>query len=86
MTTSYNTLTSLKGKVEFELTHADDTKSKMVFTLDNQESPSTNIKMKINAFKGLVAKEENPMNLFMTGQIQLDGDMAFAMALQPLFV
>jgi putative sterol carrier protein len=32
-----------------------------------------------------IAKEANPVNLFMSGAMKIEGDMAFAMATQPLF-
>ena len=40
----------------------------------------------VQSFKGLMAKEENPINLFMSGRLQLEGDMAFGLSLQNLIV
>jgi putative sterol carrier protein len=33
----------------------------------------------------LMRKEANPVNLFMSGAMKIEGDMSFAMATQPLF-
>ena len=41
--------------------------------------------MKTTDSIALVRKETNPVNLFMSGQMKIDGDMAFAMSTQPLF-
>lgn len=86
ITSLYDNVSSLKGKVAFELTNKDDSKSLMNFTLNNQETPSVSIKMEMDSFKGLVAKEDNPINLFMSGKLKLEGDMALAMSLQTLIV
>jgi len=33
----------------------------------------------------LMRKETNPVNMFMSGAMKIEGDMAFAMGTQPLF-
>jgi hypothetical protein len=34
----------------------------------------------------MMQKKENPVNLFIAGGMQIEGDMQFSMATQPLFV
>jgi len=41
--------------------------------------------MKTTDSISLIRKETNPVNLFMSGQMKIEGDMAFAMSTQPLF-
>ena len=33
----------------------------------------------------LMRRETNPVNLFMSGAMKIEGDMSFAMGTQPLF-
>lgn len=81
----YDKVSTIQGAVAFELTNSDNTKSLIHFKLNNQDAPSVGIKMSIDSFRGIVSREDNPVNLFMSGRITLEGDMAFAMSLQSLF-
>ena len=82
----YDNVSSLKGKVTLVLTNKDSSQSTINFTLNEQASPAVTLKMEMDSFKGLMAKDENPINLFMSGRLQLEGDMAFGMSLQSLIV
>lgn len=81
----YNTLKSLKGSFNAELKN-DDGSTFMITTVCNgAEAPSCTFKMKTSDSAAIAKKEANPVNLFMSGAMQIEGDMAFAMQTQPLF-
>lgn len=81
----YNVLKSLKGSFTAELANDDGS----VFVIDtifnNTADPKATFRMKTTDSISLIRKETNPVNLFMSGQMKIDGDMAFAMSTQPLF-
>jgi len=77
----YDTLQALKGSFVTELTN-DDGSLMVVNTCFNG---ADTFKMKTADSIALVNKETNPVNLFMSGAILIEGDMAFAMQTQPLF-
>jgi putative sterol carrier protein len=39
----------------------------------------------METLEGLISGKENAVNLFMSGRLQIEGDMALAMNLQTLF-
>lgn len=83
--TKYNTLKVLKGSFNAELKN-DDGSTYMINTVCNgAESPACTFKMKTSDSAAIARKEANPVNLFMSGSMQIEGDMAFAMQTQPLF-
>jgi len=80
----YNALSSLKGTFESEV--YDDSNSFVILaTLNGASDPKCSFRMSASDTEALMNKETNPVNLFMSGAMQIDGDMAFAMATQPLF-
>jgi len=80
----YNALSSLKGSFVAEVLDDDHT-IKIEAVLNGANSPSSVFKMSMKDSAALVRKETNPVNLFMSGAMKIEGDMAFAMATQPLF-
>jgi hypothetical protein len=80
----YDALKSLKGSFVAEITDTDHT-YKIKVILNSAESPLSVFKMSMNNSAALMKKETNPIQLFMSGALKIEGDMAFAMATQPLF-
>lgn len=81
----YNTLKSLKGSFIAELKNDDGSVTTVETVLNNTESPKAVFKMKLADSIAMVRKQTNPVNLFMSGAMKIEGDMAFAMSTQPLF-
>lgn len=83
--TKYDTLLNLKGKMVAELSNDDGSVVTINTVFNETETPSATFKMKTSDSIALVKKETNPVNLFMSGGMQIEGDMGFAMQTQPLF-
>ena len=81
----YNAISSLKGSFIAEIANDDGSTFKINAILNGAESPSSVFKMTAADTGALMRKETNPVNLFMSGAMKIEGDMAFAMATQPLF-
>lgn len=81
----YNALNSLKGSFVAEITMDDGSVCRLQAILNGAISPSSTFKMSVKDSSALMRKETNPVNLFMSGAMKIEGDMAFAMATQPLF-
>ncbi len=81
----YNALKGLKGSFTAELTNDDGSVTTIETILNNTLEPKATFKMKTADSISLVRKETNPVNLFMSGAMKIEGDMAFAMSTQPLF-
>lgn len=81
----YNVLKSLKGSFTAELLNDDGSTTIIETTFNNATEPKATFKMKTSDSIALIKKETNPVNLFMSGQMKIEGDMAFAMSTQPLF-
>ena len=80
----YNALKSLKGSFIAEIDD-EGKKIKMEVTLNGAATPQTTFKMSMQDSQALMRKETNPIQLFMSGSLKIEGDMAFAMSTQPLF-
>ena len=81
----YNALKSLKGSFVAEVSDVGGTTVKVEAILNNAAQPQSVFKMNATDTAALMKKETNPVNLFMSGAMKIEGDMAFAMATQPLF-
>ncbi|MFZ5564586.1 MAG: SCP2 sterol-binding domain-containing protein [Thermodesulfobacteriota bacterium] len=81
----YNTLQNLKGSFVAKLANTDGSTVSIKTVFNGAETPTATFKMKTSDSIALVKKETNPVNLFMSGGMQIEGDMAFAMQTQPLF-
>jgi putative sterol carrier protein len=81
----YTALKGLKGSFTAELTNDDGSVTTIETILNNALEPRAVFKMKTSDSISLVRKETNPVNLFMSGAMKIEGDMAFAMSTQPLF-
>jgi len=81
----YNALKSLKGSFIAEVSDVGGAVVKIEAILNNARQPQSVFKMNAKDTAALMKKEQNPVNLFMSGAMKIEGDMAFAMATQPLF-
>ena len=81
----YDALKNLKGKMVAKLANTDGSVVTISTVFNSTETPAATFKMKMADSIALVKKETNPVNLFMSGGMQIEGDMAFAMMTQPLF-
>jgi hypothetical protein len=81
----YDVLQRLNGKMTALLDNEDGTAYKITATFNGKESPACSFKLTTADSAALMRKEVNPVNLFMSGRMKIEGDMAFAMSTQPLF-
>ena len=81
----YDALKSLKGSFTSELENDDGSVTVIETILNDAAQPHAIFKMKTSDTIALMKKETNPVNLFMSGAMKIEGDMSFAMATQPLF-
>ena len=81
----YNALNSLKGSFVAEIGMDDGSIVKLQAILNGATDPSSVFKMSAKDSIALMRKETNPVNLFMSGAMKIEGDMSFAMGTQPLF-
>ncbi|MCP4134507.1 MAG: SCP2 sterol-binding domain-containing protein [bacterium] len=81
----YNAIKSLRGSIVAELTNDDGSTVSLEAVLNCTADPQATFKMKTSDSSALMRKETNPVNLFMSGAMKIEGDMGFAMATQPLF-
>lgn len=81
----YEALGRVKGTMTAVLSNSDGSAFTIVATLNGADSPKATFRMSTNDSAALVRKEQNPVNLFMSGAMKIEGDMAFAMSTQPLF-
>jgi len=84
--TKYETVRRLNGTFKGELSNDDGSTYTIAVTFNTANDPNCAFKMKTSDTAKMMRKEENPVNLFMAGAMQIEGDMQFAMATQPLFV
>lgn len=81
-----DTVSRLSGTFKAELSNDDGSNYKIEVTFNGAPEPNATFKMKTSDTAAMMRKEENPVNLFMAGAMQIEGDMQFSMATQPLFV
>lgn len=81
----YEKFSNLKGTVVTELKDGENGSSRITFVFNGSETPKATIRLTMDNLAGIIGKKENPVNLFMSGQLQIDGDMGLAMNLQTLF-
>ncbi|MBU1171127.1 MAG: SCP2 sterol-binding domain-containing protein [Proteobacteria bacterium] len=83
--TKFNALKSLKGSFNAELKNTDGSVYLIKTICNGSDSPNCTFKMTTEDSTKITKKEAHPVNLFMSGAMQIEGDMAFAMATQPIF-
>ncbi|MBU2490374.1 MAG: SCP2 sterol-binding domain-containing protein [Proteobacteria bacterium] len=81
----FNVLSRIKGTVVFDLTNEDGGKSEINVRFNGAEAPKARFLMGIDQARSVISGQDNPVNLFMSGRLKIEGDMALAMSVQPLF-
>ncbi|MCX7678929.1 MAG: SCP2 sterol-binding domain-containing protein [Spirochaetes bacterium] len=81
----YNALKGLKGSFIAEVSDVGGSTVKVEAILNGAQQPQAIFKMNAKDTAALMRREANPVNLFMSGAMKIEGDMSFAMATQPLF-
>lgn len=84
--TKYETVKNLNGSFRAELSNDDGSQYHIEVIFNGAKEPNALFRMKTSDSALMMRKEENPVNLFMAGSMQIEGDMQFSMATQPLFV
>ena len=82
----FDVLTALSGKGVFQIKNADDTVSEITAIFNGAEKPIAVLRLSMQDANMISGGKESPINLFMSGKMKIEGDIAFAMKLQPLFV
>ncbi len=81
----YNALAGLKGTAVYKLMQPDGEEVVITATFNGAQQPAVTLKLSMEDARAVTAREETPIQMFMSGKLQLEGEMAFAMAMQPLF-
>lgn len=81
----YNTLTGMTGKIISALKQDDGSVSRITYIFNDVDTPQAEISLDMDSMVNILSKKDNAVNLFMSGQLQIDGDMALAMKIQTLF-
>ncbi|MGD9006427.1 MAG: SCP2 sterol-binding domain-containing protein [Desulfobacteraceae bacterium] len=84
--TKYETVKNLNGSFKAELSNDDGSHYNIEVMFNGATEPNALFKMKTSDSALMMQKKENPVNLFIAGGMQIEGDMQFSMATQPLFV
>ncbi len=84
MSSLHAKLSSVQGTVVIKLIHDDDSTSTICTVFNNAGDPKVTITLAMEDVKGLLTNESNPVNLFMSGRLKLEGDMGLAMSFQTL--
>lgn len=82
----YETVKNLNGSFKAELSNDDGSTYDIEVIFNGATEPNALFKMRTSDLALMMRKEENPVNLFMAGSMQIEGDMQFSMATQPLFI
>ena len=81
----YKAASSLKGSFRSEIDLPDGNVIAIETVLNGAAEPKSVFKISMENVVALMKKETNPVNLFMSGAMKIEGDIAFAMSTQPLF-
>lgn len=81
----YAILSGLKGTSIFKMKHADGSVSEIGATFNGAQSPKATLSLSMEDANKVSSKKESPIQLFLGGKLSIDGEMAFALGLQPLF-
>ncbi|MBN1471982.1 MAG: SCP2 sterol-binding domain-containing protein [Syntrophaceae bacterium] len=81
----FDLLCDLKGTSVFRIKHSDDTTSEITATFNGTDKPRVVLRLSMEDANLISSGKDSPVNLFMSGRMKIEGDMAFAMKTQPLF-
>jgi len=82
----FDVLTALSGTGVFQIKNTDETVSEITAIFNGAEKPNAVLRLSMQDANMISSGKESPINLFMSGKMKIEGDIAFAMKLQPLFV
>jgi len=82
----FELLSELKGTSVFLIKNPDETTSEITAIFNRAEKPNAVLRLSMQDANLISSGKESPINLFMSGKMKIEGDMTFAMKLQPLFV
>ncbi len=74
----------LKGTGVFQLKNGDGAPAEITATFNGAETPKATISLAMEDAAAVSSGQESPIQLFMNGRLGIEGDMSFAMGLQPL--
>ncbi|MEW6076606.1 MAG: SCP2 sterol-binding domain-containing protein [Thermodesulfobacteriota bacterium] len=80
-----NSLASLKGTAVYKLRRPDGKEAVITATFNGAKTPACTLKLAIEDARTLTARKDTPIQMFMSGKLQIEGEMSFALAMQPLF-
>lgn len=81
----YDVLSELKGTSVFQMKNPDGAVSEITAIFNGAQNPRIVMRLSIEDANRINSGKESPINLFMSGKMKIDGEMAFAMKLQSLF-
>jgi putative sterol carrier protein len=65
--------------------HPDGKETVITATFNGAQKPAVTLKLSIDDARAVTARKETPIQMFMSGKLQIEGEMSFALAMQPLF-
>lgn len=77
-------LNAINGTIHIELTNDNQSISKFSVSINKAEATQVTIKLSIGDFREMLSGSINPINLFMSGRLKLEGDIGLGLALQGL--
>ena len=82
---NYDAMEKLGGTAVFELEFPDGAKIPITAVFNSAPAPKAVFRLSMENAKELLGRRSNPVQMFMNGTLKIDGDIAFAMALQQFF-
>lgn len=79
-----NVIKGLKGTGVFKLKNGGGDPVEITAMFNGVQTPKATITLSMEDAAAVSSGKESPIQLFMNGRLAIDGDMAFAMGLQPL--
>ena len=84
MSSMSDKLKAINGTIHVELTNDNQSVSKFSVSINKAEATQVTIKLTIGDFREMLSGAINPINLFMSGRLKLEGDIGLGLALQGL--
>ncbi len=81
----FDLLCDLKGTSVFQMKTSDDTTFEITAVFNSTDKPRAVLRLSMEDANLISSGKDSPINLFMSGKMKIEGDITFAMKLQPLF-
>lgn len=81
----FDLLSALQGCSVFQIKKSDERVSEIAVIFNNTQTPKATLRLSMQDANLVSSGKESPVNLFMSGKMKIEGDITFAMKLQPLF-